>query len=145
MTVATPNATPARTRKRPSAIAQPAASPPQPKVRPMPRGAVIAPDAIIALRLTENPKKPGNKNHPWFQAIMDTVAANGGRCTANQALDLARTIQCGPSSGTPTSIASSTSTRRRRCRPRPDNPDHPRAGRSGSARGPGRGRAPWQN
>jgi hypothetical protein len=46
----------------------------------------FAPDAIVTLLVDKNPKKEGNKNWPWFQAIMDAVAAGGGKCTVAEAV-----------------------------------------------------------
>ena len=34
----------------------------------------------------KNPKKEGNKNHPWFAAIMTAIAAGGGKCTVAEAI-----------------------------------------------------------
>jgi hypothetical protein len=46
----------------------------------------IAPTDVVRLLVDTNPKKPGNKNHPWFQAIMTAVAAGGGKCTVAEAV-----------------------------------------------------------
>ena len=48
--------------------------------------APFAPDAIITLRVDKNPKKEGNKNWPWFEAIMTAVKTGGGKCTVAQAI-----------------------------------------------------------
>jgi hypothetical protein len=63
-----------------------------PKAAAAPKPATVRANApfgqadVITLLVDANPKKPGNKNYPWFQAIMDAVAAGGGKCTVAEAV-----------------------------------------------------------
>ena len=51
---------------------------------------------LAVVRLTDkgktNPKKPENKNWPWYQMMMDTILKNGGAATVQQIVDSDRSM-----------------------------------------------------